>query len=96
MKIVTNHPQFSACHPTELARDYLANKFEPVDFAFSYSSFEHDGLGELYAMCVVCGKSERCCQLPSEYVVMSCKYVVVKMLSENDAKCCADWVSFVS
>lgn len=32
-------------HPMEAARDYLAKNFTQVDFIFSYSSLEHDGLG---------------------------------------------------
>jgi hypothetical protein len=45
MKIVTSHPKLSTITPSEAAAKYLAGKFEPVDFIFTYSSLEHDGLG---------------------------------------------------
>eukprot|EP01036_Dinobryon_divergens_P031681 gene31681-41125_t len=45
MKIVSQHPKLSTMHPMEAARDYLAKNFTLVDFIFSYSSLEHDGLG---------------------------------------------------
>lgn len=45
MEIRTDHPRLSTIHPFKLHRDYLDGKFEPVDFIFSYSSLEHDGLG---------------------------------------------------
>lgn len=32
---------------TELAKDFLTNKFTPVDVIFAYGSIEHEGLGKL-------------------------------------------------
>ena len=45
MKIKSEHPKLSAIHPTEVAKKYLEKKFQLVDFIFTYSSLEHDGLG---------------------------------------------------
>jgi hypothetical protein len=45
MKIVTTHPRLTTITPSEAAAKFLGNTFEPVDFIFSYSSLEHDGLG---------------------------------------------------
>jgi hypothetical protein len=45
MKIKTDYPRLSAMHPSEAARAYLDKKWESVDFAWSFSSLEHDGLG---------------------------------------------------
>jgi hypothetical protein len=45
MKIETSYPGLSSLHPSEAARAYLDKKWEHVDFAFTYSSLEHDGLG---------------------------------------------------
>ena len=45
MKIESQHPKLSTMHPVEAAKRYLAKKLEPVDFIFTYSSLEHDGLG---------------------------------------------------
>jgi len=47
MAIKSTHPKLSALHPAEIARNYLdhPDSFELLDFAWSYSSFEHDGLG---------------------------------------------------
>jgi hypothetical protein len=46
-RIVTNHTQLSAFKPSELAAKVLAPgmDFEPFDFAISFSSMEHAGLG---------------------------------------------------
>jgi hypothetical protein len=45
MKIESKHPKLSTIHPVEAAKKFLAKKFELVDFIFTYSSLEHDGLG---------------------------------------------------
>jgi len=45
MKIVSEHPKLSAIHPVELAKKFLTHSLPPVDFIFTYSSLEHDGLG---------------------------------------------------
>jgi hypothetical protein len=45
MNITTDYPNYSTLHPTEVAKKYLARSWHPVDFAYSYSSLEHDGLG---------------------------------------------------
>lgn len=46
-KIDSSHPQVKTIHPTEVAKSYIENphNFQKVDFVFSYSSLEHDGLG---------------------------------------------------
>lgn len=45
MKIQNSHPRLTTVTPSEAAAQYLAGKLEPVDFIFTYSSLEHDGLG---------------------------------------------------
>jgi len=45
MKIQNSHPRLSTITPSEAAAKFLAGDFEPVDFIFTYSSLEHDGLG---------------------------------------------------
>jgi hypothetical protein len=45
MPIKTDHPQLKTYHPAEVASLYLAKGWDEVDFAFIYSSVEHDGLG---------------------------------------------------
>lgn len=45
MRIKTTHPKLVTVTPAEAAALYLAGKLEPVDFVFSFSSLEHDGLG---------------------------------------------------
>ena len=47
MKIDTDHPQLNGIHPHEIAKAYLSGNYSYLlyDFAWSYSSFEHDGLG---------------------------------------------------
>ena len=45
MEITTDYPGYSAMHPSTAAKDYLQKKWELVDFAVSFSSLEHDGLG---------------------------------------------------
>jgi hypothetical protein len=45
MKISTDYPNYSALHPSEVARKYLQKSWSLTDFAYSYSSLEHDGLG---------------------------------------------------
>lgn len=44
-RITTDHPSLSIIHPSSLARSYLKGDHQLADFAFSFSSFEHDGLG---------------------------------------------------
>ncbi|KAG8701278.1 hypothetical protein FRC09_005459, partial [Ceratobasidium sp. 395] len=43
--ITTSHPQLSTFTPQEFTLAFLQGKIEPFDFAVSYSSLEHDGLG---------------------------------------------------
>lgn len=43
MPIETDHPQMSAMHPKDVAASFLNDTWTPVDFAWSYSSLEHDG-----------------------------------------------------
>lgn len=43
--IVSGHPRLAALHPQEVAREFLAGGLKPFDFAASYSSIEHSGLG---------------------------------------------------
>jgi hypothetical protein len=43
--IKTSHPQLSTYVPQEFTVDFLEGKIPQYDFAFSYSSLEHDGLG---------------------------------------------------
>jgi len=45
MRINTTHPTLTTVHPSDLAEAFLVGSVEPLDFAWSYSSFEHDGLG---------------------------------------------------
>jgi hypothetical protein len=45
MMIETEYPGLTTMHPTEVALEYLDGDWEPMDFAFTYSSLEHDGLG---------------------------------------------------
>lgn len=45
MKIVSDHPQVTAITPQELAEKAINGNFSLVDFVFTYSSLEHDGLG---------------------------------------------------
>lgn len=45
MKIVSEHPKLSTMHPVEVAKKFLEKTLPPVDFIFTYSSLEHDGLG---------------------------------------------------
>eukprot|EP01042_Synura_sphagnicola_P001157 gene1157-1303_t len=44
MRINTTHPTLTTVHPSDLAEAFLGGSVEPLDFAWSYSSFEHDGL----------------------------------------------------
>ena len=39
------HPQVVSITPLEIAQHWLNHQLEPVDFIFTYSSLEHDGLG---------------------------------------------------
>lgn len=43
--ITTNHDKVVAFTPKQVADLYLEGQWNQVDFAFSYSSIEHDGLG---------------------------------------------------
>jgi hypothetical protein len=43
--VVTDYPNYSGQLPSEVAKIYLASKWPGVDFAFSFSTLEHDGLG---------------------------------------------------
>jgi hypothetical protein len=44
--IISQHPKLSAITPKQLGRDHMVNYHTHfVDVIFSYSSFEHDGLG---------------------------------------------------
>jgi hypothetical protein len=45
MKISTTHPRLSTIHPFDLSFMYQNGSFSHADFAWSYSSIEHDGLG---------------------------------------------------
>ena len=47
MKIDTDHPRLNGIHPHDIAKAYLTGNYSHLlyDFAWSYSSFEHDGLG---------------------------------------------------
>ena len=45
MKIKSTHPKVSALTPQELAERASKDNFTMVDFVFTYSSLEHDGLG---------------------------------------------------
>ena len=44
-KIDTDYPRLTIITPFELAAMYLRGDWEPVDFIFTFSSLEHDGLG---------------------------------------------------
>jgi hypothetical protein len=44
-KIESTHPRIAAQAPRDVAADFLAGDFEPVDAVVSYSSIEHSGLG---------------------------------------------------
>lgn len=46
-KIISNHHKHNSLNHTQLNEKYLLNEFdkEPVDFIFSFSSLEHQGLG---------------------------------------------------
>lgn len=44
-EIETTHPQLTTYTPQEFTVKFLQGKIPPFDFAFSYSSLEHDGLG---------------------------------------------------
>jgi hypothetical protein len=44
-KISTSHPKHSAYHPDTVSNLYSQGKMQLFDFAFSFSSYEHDGLG---------------------------------------------------
>jgi hypothetical protein len=43
--ISTDYPNLTVISPAQLADQYLNGLWEPVDFIFSFSSIEHDGLG---------------------------------------------------
>jgi hypothetical protein len=43
--IIATHPRLGAAHPREMAEAFLKGSLEPFDFAASYSSIEHSGLG---------------------------------------------------
>ncbi len=45
MPIQVSYPGLSAIHPADVAKKFLAQEWKPVDFIFTYSSLEHDGLG---------------------------------------------------
>ena len=44
-EIRSEHPAISTLTPKELAETWLSNKLPEFDFAVSFSSYEHDGLG---------------------------------------------------
>ncbi|KAF8578944.1 DUF268-domain-containing protein [Ramaria rubella] len=44
-EIQTTHPQLTTFTPQEFTLKFLQGKIAPFDFAISYSSIEHDGLG---------------------------------------------------
>lgn len=44
-EIQSEHTQVKTLTPEKLARAWLSNKSAEYDFAVSYSSYEHDGLG---------------------------------------------------
>jgi hypothetical protein len=43
--IIVDYPGLSARHPSDVAQSYSDGNWRTVDFAFSFSSLEHDGLG---------------------------------------------------
>lgn len=45
MSIETDHPRLSYIHPFNLTRQFLRGHHDGGDFAWSFSSLEHDGLG---------------------------------------------------
>ncbi len=45
MTITSQHDRVTALTPAQVAQRVLNGSWEPYDFGFSYSSFEHDGLG---------------------------------------------------
>jgi hypothetical protein len=45
MPIETDHPRLSTLQPASIAKKYLSHEQPLVDFVFSFSSLEHDGLG---------------------------------------------------
>lgn len=45
MKITSDYPNYSSLHPNEVAVKFLKKQWHFIDFAFSFSSIEHDGLG---------------------------------------------------
>ena len=44
-EIVSEHPQLSTMTPKMLAESFLSDSLPTFDFAVSFSSYEHDGLG---------------------------------------------------
>jgi hypothetical protein len=44
-EIEAEHPKMSTLTPKQLAEKFLSSKLPEFDFAVSYSSYEHDGLG---------------------------------------------------
>jgi len=44
-RIESQHPQIDTYIPTEFTLNFLQGNIKQFDFAFSYSSIEHDGLG---------------------------------------------------
>lgn len=45
MKIVSTHPKLLTYTPNEIDKLFVSGHWAPVDFIFTYSSVEHDGLG---------------------------------------------------
>lgn len=45
MSITTDHPRLSYTHPSNLTNRFLRGHHDGADFAWSFSSLEHDGLG---------------------------------------------------
>lgn len=43
--IESQHPQIATYTPSSFTLDFLDGRIKPFDFAFTYSSLEHDGLG---------------------------------------------------
>jgi len=43
--ITTNHPNLTTYRPEDIAHMYVSGEWKLVDFIFTYSSVEHDGLG---------------------------------------------------
>lgn len=44
-KIITTYPRLKIYTPTEVDQKFLNNTLGTIDFIFSFSSLEHDGLG---------------------------------------------------